>query len=99
LHKHWEVTWLLHLEIGRSLNFLLTWSRIANFHDVEFLGLFSSLLFTEAEDVVFVVSSICDRHVGETSCKTFKNLLLSLLGEEQLHVAADCLISSLINTN
>lgn len=66
---------------------------------MELLSTFSSLLLTEAENVVFIVSSISDWHVGEAGSETLENLLLSLLGEEKLHVTADALIGTLVDTN
>ena len=66
---------------------------------MELLSTFSSLLLTEAENVVFVVSSISDWHVGEAGSETLEDLLLSLLGEEELHVTADALIGTLVDTN
>ena len=50
LHEHWEVTILLHLEIGRALDLLLAWSWISNFHDMKFLRVFTGFLLTEAEE-------------------------------------------------
>jgi hypothetical protein len=99
LHQHREVSCLLHLEISRSLHFLLSWSRVADFHDVELLSCLTSLLFTEAEDVVLVVGGVGHWHVGEASGETLEDLLLSFLGQEKLHVAADGLIGSLVDTN
>jgi len=66
---------------------------------VELLCSFSCFLLTEAENIVLVVSSISDWHVSKASCETLKNLLLSFLSEEKLHVAADALIGTLIDTN
>jgi len=37
-----------------------------------------------------------DWHVGETGRETLQNLLLSLIDEEELHVAADCIGGSLV---
>lgn len=90
---------MLHLKVCRSFDFLLARSRITDFHDVELLGAFSSFLLTEAEHIVLVISGICHRHVGEARSKTFEDLLLSLLCEEKLHVTANFLVGSLINTN
>lgn len=66
---------------------------------MELLSTFSSLLLTEAENVVFVVSSVGDWHVGEAGSETLEDLLLSLLGEEKLHVTADALVGTLVDTN
>ena len=99
LHQHWEVTLLLHLQVGRSLDLLLTSGWVTNFHDVDFLGVFTSFLLAEAEQGVLVLSGIGDWHVGESGCETLKDLLLSLFDEEKLHVAANGLIGSLIDTD
>jgi hypothetical protein len=60
------------------------------------LGALVGLLLTEAEQGVLVVAGISDWHVGEGGCKPFKDLLLSLLDQKQLHVAADGICSTLI---
>lgn len=99
LHKHREVTGLLHLDISRSFDLLLIRSRSSYLHNVKLLSIVASLLLAEAENVVLVVSSVGHWHVGEASSETLKDLLLSLLDEEQLHVAANCLICSLVDTN
>jgi len=99
LHENWEVTILLNLDIGRPLDLLLTWSWVANFHDMQLLGLLSSLLLTEAKQGILVARRVRDRHVGESGCKTFKDLLLPFLSEEKLHVATDLVVSSLIDSN
>jgi len=99
LHQHWEVTLCLHLQVSRSLDLLLTRSWVADFHDVDFLGVFTSLLLAEAEQGVLVLGCICDWHISESGGETLKNLLLSLFDEEKLHVAANGLISSLVDTN
>jgi hypothetical protein len=66
---------------------------------VELLCIFTSFLLTEAEDVVLVISSVSHWHISETGGETFKDLLLSFLCEEKLHVAANLLISALVDTN
>lgn len=92
MHKHWEVA-VLHLDVGVSLVLLLSCSWVADFHDVEFGGSFSGFLLTEAEQRILVGSHICHWHIGE-SCgiTTIKDLLLSFLNEEELHVSADLLV-------
>jgi hypothetical protein len=66
---------------------------------VEFLGRFTSFLLTKAENVVLVIGCVGHWHISETGGKTFKDLLLSFLSEEKLHVAANGLVSSLVDTN
>lgn len=78
---------------------MLARSRVSDLHDVELLSCLTGLLFTEAEDVVLVVSGIGHWHVGKASGETLEDLLLSFLGEEKLHVAANGLIGSLVDTN
>jgi hypothetical protein len=99
LHQHWEVTVLLHLQVGRSLDLLLTSGWVADFHDVDFLGAFTRFLLAEAEEGVLVLGGICDWHISESGSETLENLLLSLFDEEKLHVAANGLIGSLVDTN
>lgn len=66
---------------------------------MKFLSVLVGLLLAEAEEGVLVIVSISDWHVGESSGKTFKNLLLFLFNQEQLHVAANGIGSTLIDTN
>lgn len=66
---------------------------------MKLLSIFSSLLLTETEEGVLVVCLISDWHVSESGCKSLQNLLLSLFCEEKLHVAADGIVGSLIDTN
>jgi len=66
---------------------------------VELLGILVGLLLAEAEQGVLVVASISDWHVSESGSKTFEDLLLSLLNQKELHVAADGIACSLIDTN
>jgi len=99
LHQHWEVTLLLHLQVRRSLDLLLAGGWVADFHDVDFLGVFASFLLAEAEERVLVLGCICDWHISESGCETLKDLLLSLFDEEKLHVAANGLSGSLVDTN
>lgn len=60
------------------------------------MGALIGLLLAEAEQGVLVVAGVSDWHVGEGGCKPFKDLLLSLLDQKQLHVAADGIASTLI---
>lgn len=60
------------------------------------MGALIGLLLAEAEQGVLVVAGISDWHVGEGSCKPFEDLLLSLLDQKQLHVAANGIASTLI---
>lgn len=66
---------------------------------MELLGILVGLLLAEAEQGVLVVASISDWHVSESGSETFKNLLLFLFNQKQLHVAANSICSSLIDTN
>jgi len=99
LHQHWEVALLLHLQVGGSLDLLLTGGWVADFHDVDFLRVFTSFLLAEAEQGVLVLRRICDWHICESGCETLEDLLLSLFDEEKLHVAANGLVGSLVDTN
>lgn len=99
MHEHWEVTSLLHLKISRPLHLLLSWSWITNFHDVDFLGVFSRFLLAEAEQGVLVLGGISHWHVSECGGKTLQDLLLPLLDEEKLHMGADLLVLTLIDSN
>lgn len=60
------------------------------------MGALIGLLLAEAEQGILVVAGIGDWHVGEGGCKPFKDLLLSLLDQKQLHMAADGIASTLI---
>jgi len=66
---------------------------------VQLLGILVGLLLAEAEQGVLVVADIGDWHVSESGCKPFKDLLLSLLNQKQLHVAADGIACSLIDSD
>ena len=99
LHQHWEVTLLLHLQVRGPLDLLLTGGWVADLHDVDFLGVLASFLLAEAEQGVLVLGGVRDWHIGESGRETLEDLLLSLLDEEELHVAANGLIGSLVDTN
>jgi hypothetical protein len=66
---------------------------------MELLYRLTSLLLTETEQRVLIAVSIRDWHVCECGSETLQDLLLSLLGEEKLHVATDLVVSSLIDSN
>jgi hypothetical protein len=99
LHQNGEVTVLLNLDFSRSFELLLAWSWVSDFHDVKLLSAFSILLLAEAEEGVPVACDIADRHICESSSETLENLLLSLLDEEELHVAANLVVSSRVDAN
>jgi hypothetical protein len=99
LDQNWEVSILLHLDISRFLEFLLVGCWSTNLHNVKLLGVLIGLFLTEAEQGVLVVIGVSDWHISEGSCKPFKYLLLSLLDQEQLHMAADSMVRSLVDTN
>jgi hypothetical protein len=66
---------------------------------VQLLGALSVFLLAEAEKRVLIACVITHRDVGEASSKSLQNLLLSFLDEEELHVTADGVISSLVDSN
>lgn len=66
---------------------------------MKFLSVFVGFLLTEAEQRVLVIIGVRDWHVGESSGETLKDLLLFLFNQEQLHVAANGIVSTLIDTN
>ena len=66
---------------------------------MKFLSVFVGFLFTEAEQGVLVIIGVSHWHVSESGGKTLKNLLLFLFNQEQLHVATDSIVGSLIDTN
>jgi hypothetical protein len=66
---------------------------------MKFLSVFISFLLTEAEQRVLIIIGIRDWHVSESCGETLKNLLLFLFNQEQLHVAANGIVSTLIDTN
>jgi hypothetical protein len=66
---------------------------------MKFLSILTSFLLAEAEERVFVIVGVSDWHISETSSETFKHLLLLFLSEEKLHVAANGVVGSLVNTN
>jgi len=66
---------------------------------MKFLSVFVGFLLTETEQRVLVIIGVRDWHVCESSGETFKDLLLFLFNQEQLHVAANGIVSTLIDTN
>ena len=66
---------------------------------MELLRVLASLLLTEAEEGVLVVRGVGHRHIGEGSREALEDLLLALLGEEELHVTADGLVGALVDAD
>lgn len=99
LHQHWEIAILLNLNVSRSFDFLLAWSRVADLHNMKLLYRFTGLLLTEAEQAVLITIRIGHWHICESGCKAFQNLLLPFFCEEKLHVAANLVVGSLVDTN
>ena len=66
---------------------------------MKFLSVFIGFLLTEAEQRILVIIGVRDWHVSESCGETLKNLLLFLFNQEQLHVAANGIVSTLIDTN
>jgi hypothetical protein len=66
---------------------------------MELLSVLSSLFLAEAEERILVISRISHRHVSESGCKTLQDLLLSLFGKEKLHMTADGVVGTLVDTN
>jgi len=70
LHEDWEIALYIrrHLNVDASLELLTVRSWVSYLHEVNFLGSFSSLLFTEAENAILVTLNIRERHISEASC-------------------------------
>lgn len=66
---------------------------------MEFLGVFSCLLLTEAEKRILVFGGIGHGHVCESGSESLENLLLSLLDEEKLHMGTNLLVLPLIDSD
>lgn len=99
LHKHWEVTLLLDLNISRPLEFGLARGWVTDLHNVKLLGLLSLFTLTETEEGILEGGVVSHWHVSESGGKTLEDLLLSLLSEKELHVTADLVVWPLEDTN
>lgn len=66
---------------------------------MKLLGVLAVFFLAEAEEGVLIASVVADGHVSEGGGKTLEDLLLSLLHEEELHVAADLIVGSLVDSN
>jgi hypothetical protein len=66
---------------------------------MKFLSVLIGFLLAETEQRILVIISVSDWHVSESGSETTKNLLLFLLNQKQLHVTANCIVGTLIDTN
>lgn len=91
LHENREVSLNIrrHLNLYAALEFLLVWSRVSDFHEMNLLSGLCCFLLTEAENTVFVSGGVGKWHIGEAPSVSFENLLLSLFNEEELHPSID----------
>ena len=102
LHQNREVTWsvLSHLNVYCDFELPIAWGGCADFHDVQTMDLFSSFLFTKAEDTVLVGRvGIGKWEICEASGITLNRLVLLLLNVVELHPCVDSLLVIRVKTN